>query len=115
MGNSSMNIPRFFLWLWLVCPGVAECWAHQKEINTWDPVFVFHVQWILNAGLPEARLSLAHSPLKAFYLNDGNAIIGKTEIETDSFYVIQVEQDLAEQIPAGENVLVFRRDLRYIK
>jgi hypothetical protein len=110
-----MKLPPFFPWLWFTCIGVPCCWAHQKETNALDPVFVFHVQWILNAGLPEARLSLAHSPLKAFYLNDGNAIIGKTEIETDSFYVIQVEQDLAEQIPAGENVLVFRRDLRYIK
>jgi len=110
-----MKLPPFFPWLWFTCIGVPCCWAHQKETNNFDPVFVFHVQWILNAGLPEARLSLAHSPLKAFYLNDGNAIIGKTEIETDSFYVIQVEQDLAEQIPAGENVLVFISDLRYIK
>jgi hypothetical protein len=39
-------------------------------------------------------------------------IVGRKEIETDSFYVIEVEQDLADEIPGKERVLVFKRDVR---
>ena len=115
ISSRKTRLIKYGLFFWVLNTAVTGFCTKEDSQVAWDPVSVFKIQLILNAGLPEARLSLAHSPLKAFYLNDGNAIIGKTEIETDSFYVIQVEQDLAEQIPAGENVLVFRRDLRYIK
>lgn len=89
--------------------------GYQEEKLAWDPVFVCQIQWILNAGLPEARLSLNRPPLKTFYLKDGNVLVGKTEVDTDSFFVIQVGQDLAEQIPTGDSILVFKRDIRSVK
>jgi len=89
--------------------------ANHPEKSLWDPVFVFQIQWILNAGLPEARLSLKPAPVNVFNLKDGNAIAGKTELETDSFYVIQVEQDLSGQIPATKNTLLFKRDVTSVK
>jgi hypothetical protein len=38
--------------------------ANQPEKRLWDPVFVFQIQWILNVGLPEARLTLKPAPIK---------------------------------------------------
>lgn len=86
----------------------------RKTIN-WDPVSVFRIQWILNAGLPEARLSLNSPCFKVLYLNDGNVIVGKAELDNDSFYVIQVDHDLAEEIPAGEKILIFKRNIQCTK
>ena len=95
--------------------GVQTCWPYQEQKNLWDPVFVFRVAWILNAGLPDARLSVACPYLRTFYLKDGNVLVGKTEVDNDSFFVIKIGQDLAEVIPTGENVLVFKRDVLTIK
>ena len=86
--------------------------GYKEEKLAWDPVSVFKIQWILNAGLPEGKLCLSRSEFQSFYLTDGNVIVGRKEIETDSFYVIEVEQDTAEQIPSKESMLLFKRDVR---
>lgn len=93
----------------------AKASGYQEKKMVWDPVFAFQIQWILNAGLPEARLSLNRPSLKTFYLKDGNVLVGKTEVDTDSFFVIQIGQDFAEKNPVGENILVFKRDIRSVK
>jgi len=89
--------------------------GYKEEKLAWDPVSVFKIQWILNAGLPEGKLCLSRSEFQSFYLTDGNVIVGRKEKETNSFYVIEVELDLAEQIPSEERVLVFKRDVRHSK
>lgn len=110
-----MKNSKFILLVGLSFLDAQSCWPKQEQKKLWDPIFVFQVQWILNAGLPDARLSVARPSLKAFYLKDGNVVVGETEVDTDSFYVIKIGQDLADKIPAGENVLLFKRDVRYTK
>lgn len=95
--------------------------ANELYPTIWDPVMVFKVQMILNAGLPEGRLALPRSTsssqqgYQTFYLKDGNVILGQNTLETDIFYVIKVVQDLEEQIPIDENLMVFKRDVIKVK
>lgn len=111
------NQPRFVaLCLLFVIGFAAKAFAEfsTKSVN-WDPVSFFKIQWILNAGHPISRLSINQPYVKTFFLTDGNVIVGKAEIDSDSFYVIQVEQDLAGEILPEEKILIFKRDIKLAK
>jgi len=103
---------KYVLFFWVLNTTVPGFCTKGDLQGTWDPVSVFKIQWILNAGLPEGKLCLSRSEFQSFYLTDGNVIVGRKEKETDSFYVIEVKLDLAEQISSEECVLVFKRDVR---
>lgn len=112
ISSRKSRLIKCVLFLWVLNTEVTGFCAKRDSQGAWDPVSVFKIQWILNAGLPEGKLCLSRSEFQSFYLTDGNVIVGRKEIETDSFYVIEVEQDLADKIPGKESVLVFKRDVR---
>lgn len=115
ISSRQKKLIKYALLLWLLNTTVTVLCAKGESQGTWEPVSVFKIQWILNAGLPEGKLCLSRFKFPSYYLNDGNVIFGRKEIATDSFYVIDVEQDLAEEIPSKESVLVLKRYVRESK
>jgi hypothetical protein len=112
ISSRKTRLIKYGLFFWVLNTAVTGFCAKGDSQGVWDPVSVFKIQWILNAGLPEGKLCLSRSEFQSFYLTDGNVIVGRKEVEADSFYVIDVEKDLAEEIPSKESVLVFKRDVR---
>lgn len=115
ISSRKTRLIKYGLFFWVLNTAVTGFCTKEDTLVAWDPVSVFKIQLILNAGLPEGKLCISRSKLQSFYLTDGDVIVGRKEIETDSFYVIEVEQDLAEEISCKERVLVFKRDVQNVR
>jgi len=64
---------------------------------------------------PLSEAGLAKGEVHQYTTQDGRLVRGMAVVENESFLVVEVEKDSRGEVPRGERILIFRRDIRETK
>jgi len=101
---------------------IGQC-GGMKEANIGRPYIPKNVgMWIGVVGILAIWIGVAvwggvgfFGGARDYVTTDGRVLRGRGVLEEEGSVVIQVEKDSRGEVPAGERILVLRRDLKEVK